>query len=242
MNSCPMSQIRISTPQIEGSLQGSKQLKFQVLLDDKEMRALLNALNPVHMCIVSEPVALDRALIGQEEFLAQYDRYIAALKQGKRIDEKPLRPYFSSAWTADLNAIYAMAVGPDKYLVKPIKPLIQLQGHHFFYSSLDQKFHPMVLSQESITWGLQFSYPQLYQHPKTSVIGKVGEGEDFPNTPLFSHLTKWLREHTLPTPFVVQGKRTNSPIRLGKHCLTWIHNHPQLIEKGIEIFSFTRSV
>ncbi|MGE0670941.1 MAG: hypothetical protein AB7O89_08405, partial [Parachlamydiales bacterium] len=62
-----MSPLRISTPQIEGSLQVSKQLKFQVLLDVSEMRELLQNLAPVHICVVSEPTPLDRALIPAEE-------------------------------------------------------------------------------------------------------------------------------------------------------------------------------
>lgn len=236
-----MSPLRISTPQIEGSLQVSKQLKFQVLLDVSEMRELLQNLAPVHICVVSEPTPLDRALIPAEEFLEVYGSYVAGIKEGKMLDEKLLRRYFSSGWTSELDAVYAMAVSAEKYLVKPLKPLIQLQGHHFFYSDLDKQFHPMVLSQESVSWGIQFSYPQLCQDPKTSDILKVGKGEDFPNTALFAALTKWLREHTLPTPFVIDGKRTNAPIRLGKQCLNWIGKHPQLTQKGIEIFSFSAS-
>ncbi len=236
-----MTTLRISTPHIEGTLRVSKQLKFQVLLDASEMIALLHELSPIHICIVSEPTALDRALIPTEDFLEQYSRYIAGIKEGDLLDEKPLRRYFSSGWTSDLDTVYTMAVGSDKYLVKPIKPLIQLQGHHVFYSDVDKQFHPMVLSQESVTWGLQFSYPQLSQDPKTSDITKVSKGGDFPNTALFAALTKWLREHTLPTPFIVDGKRTNATIRLGKQCLNWIGKHPQLVQKGIEVFSFSSS-
>ncbi len=230
-----MTDLRISTPQLEGSLQGSKQLKFQVLLDEEEMRDLLSALQPLYICVVSEPTSMENAQINTQDFIAQYAQYISAIKEGRLIDEKTLRSAFSSIWTSTLDALYAMAVPSGKYLIKQIKPCIQLQAHHFFYSQLDKEFHPMVLSKESVTWGIQFSYPQLCQDPKTAIIQKVCYGDEFPNTQLFSTLTKWLREHTLPTPFVVDGKRTNSPIRLGKKCLPWISKHPQLVEKRIEI-------
>lgn len=233
--------LRISHPQVEGVLQSSKQLKFQVLLDDIEMEALLLALKPIHLCVVSEPTALDDALVSAEEFLSHYQRYVNALKQGSIADEKSLRRYFSSAWTSDLGAVYAMPVSSNQYLVKALKPLIQLQAHHFFYSQLDQQFHPMVLSKESITWGVQFSYPQLYQDPKNGEIAKVGKGQDFPNTLLFNALTKWLRDHTMPTPFMVNGGRINASFRLGKACLNWIGTHPQLAQKGIEVFSLSGS-
>ncbi len=235
-----MPQIRISTPQIEGLFQGSKQLKFQVLLGREEMAELFQFLPLFSICIVSEPTSMEQAVVPHAEFLEQYGSYVEALKKGERIDEKPLRRYFSSAWTTQLDAVYAMPAGV-RYLIKPIRPLVQLQGHHVFYSKLDQQFHPMVLSEESITWGIQFSYPQLAQHPKTAAIEKVGKGEEFPNTPLFAALTKWLRQFTIPTPFVVEGKRINAPIRIGKQCLEWIHNHPQLKEKKIEIFPLTPS-
>jgi hypothetical protein len=233
--------LRTSSPDAEGTLQVSKQLKFQVLLDISEMKTLFENLGAFYLCAVAEPTSLDKALIPQQEFLEQYAAYIDGLKRGKLVDEKPLRRFFSSAWTTDLGAVYAMLLPSDKCLVKPIKPLIQLQGHHFFYSHLDHLFHPMVFSRESVSWGIQFSYPQLCQHPRTSDILKVGMGEDFPNTPLFQKLSKWLRDHTLPTPFVMDGKRVNAPIRIGKQCLSWIGKHPQLIQKGIEIFSFSAS-
>ena len=110
-----------------------------------------------------------------------------------------------------------------------------MQAHHFFFSPLDGKFHPMVLSNESISWGIQFSYPQLYQDPESRQIIKVSDGSVFPNTPLFSKLMKWMRSHTLPTPFLIEESRVNAPIRIGKSALTWIENHPQLKEKGIGI-------
>lgn len=236
-----MTHLRISTPQIEGVLQVSKQLKFQVLLDVEEMRALISHLSPLFICCVFEPVTLKMATISTEEFLDVYQKYIHGIKNGLIIDEKTLRRYFSCIWTSDLDCVYAMAVSEEKYLIKPIKPVIQLQGHHFFYSNLDQQFHPMVLSKESITWGIQFSYPQLCQDPQTKEILKIDKTDAFPNSILFSRMTKWLRDHTMPTPFVVAGKRTNASIRIGKQAVAWIAKHPQLKEKGIEVFSLTSS-
>jgi hypothetical protein len=93
----------------------------------------------------------------------------------------------------------------------------------------------MVLSTESVTWGVQFSYPQLYQDPKSHRIAKVADSIDFPNTSLFARMLKWLRHNTLPTPFFVHGQRVNAPIRIGRACLKWIDQHPQLKEKEIRV-------
>jgi len=225
---------RISTAKEEGILQVSKWLKCQVLLDVEEMTQLLAELDPIHFCVVSEPVMGENALFSVETFLSHYRIYIEALQQGHLIDEAPLRRFFSSAMTRSTDLLFAIAAG-DKNIIKPLKPIIQLQAHHFFYSTFDRKFHPMVMSQECITWGIQFSYPQLYQDPRTALIEKVSDGDEFPNSPVFQHLMRWMRQHTMPTPFVVEGTLTHSTIRIGKACLKWIHRHSQLMQKGISV-------
>ncbi len=227
--------IPLSTPEIEGRLQVSKWLKYQVLLDVDEMEDLLSALDPFSIYVVSEPVEEQKSCLEKSDFLNAYALYIAALKEGRTIDERPLRPYFSSIFSTSSSLLYALRLSPQKVLIKPLKPVLQLQLHHFFASELDGKFYPMALSDASTSWGIQFSYPQLYQDPKTQEIKKVTSTPDFPNTALFIKLVKWIRAHTMPTPFLFQGKKSYSPIRIGKQCLDWIENHPGLSERGIKV-------
>lgn len=227
--------LRISTPETEGVMAISKSLKHQMLVDAEEMRNLFDFLGLFEIFVVSEPVTEETIKIEKEEFLKVYAEYVSALKGGKIPDERALRRYFSSVFTVTQEALYAMEVGRDKFLVKALKPVLQLQLHHFFVSHIDGKFHPMVLGKNSITWGIQFSYPQLYQNPLTQEFAKVTETAEFPNTALYKRLAKWLREHTSPTPFVFQGKRSNEPIRLGKSCFEWIGNHRGLKEQGIYV-------
>jgi hypothetical protein len=228
--------LKISTPAIEGVMRASKWLKHQVLLDEEEMRDLFRALEPFEIFVVSEPVSEEKMQIGHQEFLAKYAEYVGALKKGELPDEAPFRKYFSSVFTTSSDALYAMEVGKEKFLLKTIKPIIQLQGHHFFVSEIDGKFHPLVFGKESITWGIQFSYPQLYQDPTTQDFSQVKESEEFPNTALYKRLAKWLRAETVPTPFLFQGKRSNEPIRLGKKCFSWIGKHAGLNEKGVSVY------
>lgn len=227
--------LRISTPQEEGVLRVSKWLKYQVLLSSDEMRELCAALDPFSIYSVSGVVKASETLITQNTFLEKYSAYVQALQSGQIPQEKELKPFFSSVFTASADILYAMQVGDDKFLIKAIKPVVQLQAHHFFVSSVDGKFHSMVLSDESITWGIQFSYPQIFQDPKTHAFSKVAQTEEFPNSVLFLRLAKWLRHNTLPTPFIHEGKRTNVPMRLGKKCLAWIHNHPGLAKQDLRV-------
>ena len=108
--------------------------------------------------------------------------------------------------------------------------MIQLQAHRFDYSPLDGKFRTMILGYDSVHWGLQFSYPHLFQNEKLEVL-TVNESEQFPNSALFKKLQRWVRAHTLATPFEVGGHKVNASIRLGKQCFPWINDHPQLKEK-----------
>ncbi len=230
--------LRISTPQGEGVMEVSKALKFQALLDETEMEAFLQALGEFSIYQVSQPVGTDHGLIEKNSFLEVYSGYVRSLKDGILPDEKTVRPYFSSIFTKATDALYAMPVANEKFLIKTLRPIIQLQLHHLSYSEVDRKFHSMVQGKESITWGLQFSYPQIFQHPRTKEFSKVDSSPEFPNTALFLALGRWLRQNTLPTPLVAQEERVNLPVRLGKECFSWIHRHPRLVERGFRVESY----
>jgi hypothetical protein len=90
----------------------------------------------------------------------------------------------------------------------------------------------MSMGVKAIFWGIQISYPQIYQDPKSMELLKVGESN---NSELFALVRSWVRDATRPTPFVVSGMKTNVPIRLGKQCFSWIGAHPQLKEQGIVV-------
>ncbi len=229
--------LRVSSPAVEGVMRVSKALKYQVLLDGAEMRELFVALAPFEIYVTCEPCTVDSMRIEPADFLEKYAAYVKSLQEGALPDELSLRRYFSAIFTKSSDILYAMDVGKGRYLVKALKPVIQLQAHQMFASTLDGKIHPMVLGQESILWGIQFSYPQIYQSPESSAFSKVDESPDFPNTLLFTQLTRYLRQKSVPTPFLFQGKKRYEPIRLGKSCFSWINSHPQLLLRKVAVES-----
>lgn len=194
------------------------------------MVSLCDALSPFFLFSVGEVVLQEEIEISKELFLSTYARYICALKEGKILEDKRVRRIFSSALTSSSDCLYKMAVRENGWLVKVRQPLIQLQCHAFFFSSLDQSFHPMILAKESISWGIQFSYPQIFQDPHTQKMEKVS---GFSNTELFRRLIRWLRNETQPALFLWEGKKIASTMRIGKMCRSWVHCHPQLKEKGL---------
>jgi hypothetical protein len=230
MIASPLVRAQISSP-----LQASKWLTIPVLLDVAEMQALLLHLESFGIFLVNGPVAAGGGQVTQSDFLRCYEVYIQALKRGQvpQMDAH-CRACFSSVWTVSSEALYLLNLENQQQLVKTEKPVIQLQAHRFDYSPLDGKFRSMIFGSTSLTWGIQFSYPQLYQDAKMHVHS-VLKSDQFVNTPFFKKLQKWIRDHTVATPFFIEQKRINVPIRLGKQCFAWINQHPQFAAKGLQV-------
>lgn len=219
--------LRVSTPDLEGVYQGSKWLKVQALIDKEEMASLLDALGDFWIFPIGGMV--DGLPISKKSFIEEYGRWIEDLQKGKVPSSEDLRKITASVFAEDLDSLWLQPLPSGKFLTKISKPVIQVQAHYFTYSSIDGVFRPMSMGTESIFWGLQFSYPQIYQDAKTMEIKEVEEGA------LFRKLQLWVRNFTRPTPFMVDGKKINSPIRLGKRCFSWIHLHPELKKASLGV-------
>ncbi len=228
--------LKISSPLQEGNFSVSKWIKHQVLLDFSEMEELCSHLAPVQFFNVSTITPLEQIAISQEQFLAAYRAYIETLQSGKLLQAQPRE--FSSALARDSGTLYAHEIQPGRYMAKPLKPLIQLQPHRFFHSKTAETIHPMVMGLDSIHWGIQAAYPQIFFEAAKGIYSKVQDTEHFPNTALFTQLVKWLRHHTVPTTFVHEGKKISTPLRLGKRCFSWISSHPQLLEQGLTVHAY----
>ncbi|MGE3954374.1 MAG: hypothetical protein AB7F31_04140 [Parachlamydiales bacterium] len=195
----------------------SKWLKVPVLLEGDELEALLHEIGGAFYLTSG---VVERGEVSVVEFLESYRRYIAGLKRGEIPDREATRTLFSSVWSTTPDALYTQPVG-GRTLIRISLPVIQLRPHFIHYSPLDGQIRSM---SPGISWGLEFSYPTLLQ--RGSAIEKVDDR--FPNTAPFKTLQRWVRHHTLPVPFVIDGKRKNVPIRLGKGCFSWIGGHPEL--------------
>lgn len=220
--------------QVGYTLQASKWQKFPMLIDLDEMKGLFAALDPFWIVQVSGLVKAGSEVVAHEEFLDVYGKYIDALKNGENYADMKMRSYFSSALTVFPEAFYAFEVKPNIHLVKVQEPVLQMQAHRFNYSTADSSFRSMSMGNDSISWGLQFSFPHIFQDAHFETF-KVRDGDRFPNALLFKKLKGWMRGATIAAPIDVEGKIVNVPIRLGKNCLSWINVHPQLKSKGLRI-------
>ena len=229
-----MNQLRLSNSE-ESTLQASKWLYVQALLDNQEMVSLFEFINPFFLASCGTVSPLGEGVVSQNKFLDHYKSYIDSLQIGELLPLEKYQSVFSCAMTTSLDTLYAIPIGESQQLVRVSKPVIQMQSCNIAYSTEDKKFYAKVFGSQNIRWGVQFGYPQLYQDPKTKEVITIRNSPDFPNSELFHLIQKWIRSHTIPTPFFVDNVLTNVPMRLGKNCLSWINKHPQLIEKKIKV-------
>lgn len=221
--------MKISTPKIEGHFQAAKWIKIQALVEADELSELMRALDPFMIFPLAGILPLESFPCPQETFLDAYRGWLDALKRG----EPPtgFGPLNASMWTRSSDALWLHELPGKRYVAKPKEPFLQVQIHHMGFSHVDKVFRPMSLTQDSLFWGLQFSFPQVFEDPEKGIL----ETHDFPNAKLFQIVRKWSRDFTVATPMLVDGVRDNLPIRLGKGCFPWINSHPGFASKGISV-------
>ncbi len=224
--------IRISNPQDEGFLQASKWLTFRALLGPQELSGLIDALPPFLIYNTSKLTPFSETLIEMRSFKEEYCEYLHCLERGN-FNKAP--PCFSSIWTTEPSSVYAFEVKKDQFIVKPTLPPVQLSHHQFTFSRESQTFHSMLHSHGVTSWGLQFSYPQIFSNSLGGEVIEVLKNQQMPNTALFLALSKWMRNETKPTPFLFEGKRLNSVFRVGKQSLQWAEKHLNLEPLRIKI-------
>lgn len=227
--------MRYSTFEREGDLRVSKYLQSQILISSKEIEALFETLGSFKIFLAGSIEEKGKGNISKGQFLNCYSDYVDALQKGEIPDTVHYRKLFSGIFTTSLETLYAIEMDGGRELIRTIRPVVQLQAHSLGYSLREGKFRPMVLGKESILWGIQFSYPQIFQDSKTDEIKKVMVEEEFSNTKLFKKLQSWIRHYTRATPFLVKGSKINASMRLGKDCFSWINDHPQLVRKQISV-------
>ena len=157
-----------------------------------------------------------------DEFARLYEKYIATLK-GKIPRERIALSY---ALSQRLENFCTVKLSSNKYVCRMTGPDVQMQAYSFL---LDQSGKPLsqVFSADAIEFGLQFSYPAIFQDGLTSEVFSTTKNT-FSGWKLFSAIRKWIRSHTFPLPIHFQEKNSKLPIRLGRVAATWITNHIQL--------------
>lgn len=221
----------VSTPEKEGDYQAAKWLKVPVLADAEEFAALFQRLGSFGLYLLGTPAAESSLQITPEAFLFAVRGWIGKLQAGFAPSMSDCRTVLAAALTSDPECLWMQELSQGRTLMKIRRPVIQVQAHFFSYSPDEKSFHSMVFGKESIFWGVQFSYPQIFM--ESGEPRKVDSS--FANSALFQEIRRWSRDETRATPFLIGEERVNVPIRLGKRCFSWIAHHPQLVKYNLGV-------
>jgi hypothetical protein len=204
---------------------------------------LCKALGEFSIYEVSRVVGRDHGYVEKEKFLHAYSLYIQALCEGLAGDALSNHSIFSTIFTRSSEFLYAMPVGETGFLVKPTLPVIQLQTHAIIYG-IDGQFRSVARGKNTISWGLQFSFPQIYKDPKTKSILNTSHHPASLNRALFLTLSQWVRENSVPTPILPPQpaplRKIYLPMRIGKRCFAWINRHCDLQRDHLQICPLTQ--
>lgn len=211
------------------SFQASKWVHISVFPTANELESLFQIWGEVFLYLIGVPLKKEDASPANSSFISYYASLLDELKRGE-VSRELLKKMLPLAVTLSSDALYLQPI-QERYLVKVVEPVVQIQAHFFRISSVDSSFHSGAMGKDGIFWGLTFSYPGLFLDPNTGEVQKESK-----NQILFQKFRKWSRDFTLPTPFILpDNKKVNVPFRLGKEMFSWISCHPSLKAHGIQV-------
>jgi hypothetical protein len=227
--------IRQSTLNIEGQCPVSMWLSTALFLSASEMHQFLEALGPFFILQTDVVLDISDGIVDRQDFLKAYGQYVEDIKEGRGINEKNVKKYFQAVWTLSLDAVYSIRVPENRHIIKQVHPSIIVQHHKLHYSTDDHQFRSMVLGIDAFSFGIQLSYPQLYQDPKSMELKKILLDRSFYNTELYKKIKIWIRSNTRPISFLIDEKKVTIPVRIGKEVVSILNNHPGLIKNQLEV-------
>ena len=215
----------LSTLEKEGMMRCSKWLRHAVLMSMEEMESFFDLLGSFFLIPAAGLVSLENWQITKENFLLEYRSYIEWLELHPELPSSSFRKFFTLMLSSSLDDFYAVPTSLDRFVIKARRPVIQIQLYHCFISRFDGQIHPMALSPESFSWGIQISYPQIYEDPITHQFSKTLLAKDFVATDLFKLMVQWLRKNTKPVSLEIKDKKVYAPFRIGKESSALVSSH-----------------
>lgn len=208
----------------------SKWVKLPIFSSAKEMALLFSKLTAAALFPIGRVLSSDQITISSENFLKTYESLLKTLFEEKKLLKESILPL---AIANQLNDFELIKVNKTKHILRIIRPVIQLKWHFFRFSPIDQSFRSNVFCQDSIFWGVEFSYPQLYQDFETKKIIQINS--DYPNLSLWKIIRKWCRDISLATPIHIGNKQMNLTMRLGKDLFPIINEHPDFKNREFKV-------
>ncbi len=180
-------------------------------------------LDSLGSCLIVSPVqilTLETYQLSQESFLERYGRYLDWIGSDPGFPSSKVRNDCTLMISSGPDSFYSVPVAGGFFL-KPGLPVVSVRTYHCFISSLDGSLRSMAMNVDSFTFGLEFSYPQIYEDPRTGEFRKTLLDSDSPNTALYKKMTSALRRQTKPLLIEINGNKVAAPFRVGIDSSDW---------------------
>lgn len=212
----------------------SKWISVDVLLDIEEMSDLIQQLDPFFLISPQNANPQTPYLLSSSEFLLAYQGYIGSLQRGKITEIQEQKKFFYLMMMPHLSGVYLKPITQEKKALIFKSPYIEIKPITLIVSPIDHSIRPMPGLSQGVLWGMRFSCPQIVQQIESHEVETISF-QEHPLGKMFKSLREWIRHHTRPTPFIIHSKKINLPIRLGKNCSKWIHQHPQFDQYQLKV-------
>lgn len=158
-------------------------------------------------------------------------KFITEIETTLDLDISPYRIPFSSALSQDSSDFSVTNLAGEKVLVKPRQPVIQLRPLSLSISP-DGALQTKSWGKDHIFWGIQLSYPQIFQDPDTKEI--IQALANHPNGKLFKEILRWFRHHTKPVSLAKREKSLAFSLKVGSKSVYLLAKHEQIKKSMIE--------
>lgn len=216
----------------KGGLMASKWLSLPLFITGEDLKDALDVLQDGILAPLGYLVDKECLEISKEIVLKSYAELLQSLLSGEALDRKKLRDLTLRIAFSEED-LYAYQAGENRFMVYERKPAIHMQPLFLSYSSEEKKFRSKVLGGDQIFWGVEFSFPQIYQDPFSQKMEESWNKTE--GSKKFKLLQKWSRRATKPAKFIIGAEEITVPFRKSISLDFKDIHHPQLKDKGITL-------
>ncbi len=213
------------------SFAASRWVSVGLLMSAEEWKTFFQAFPRLRLYKVAAVVMEGAEELPFEEFYSLVESFATEIQTKLDMDLSSYRIPFSCALSESKESFTIQALPSQRVLLKPKEPVIQLRPLSFSISS-EGKIQTKSWGKNHICWGIQMSYPQLFQDPATQNI--IQALSEHPHGVLFKKVLHWIRHHTKSVFLKGQEKSAAFSLKVGKESVYLLSKHEQCRKNGVE--------
>ena len=232
---CDLDQIPSSTLNKEGAFKTSKHQRVQVFLSKDEFLDLLESLGEFYIVEHSKVLSCNAKTLSNEELISRYQKYLDAIY--KEEVSRDVLMSLSLAISGDCSSFYKIELPDQRCMVKQKMPALLLQPFSFHFDRENQEVFTGVHTEERIYFGVEISYPTIFQEPHSLETRFLLKEKDNQNTKIYKELTRRIRKMTVPTQLQINEKKKAFSFKIGVKQLLFAAKHPKLKKENLKLMS-----